>query len=41
MKFKTEQENFWANDFGNKYINRNKLDNLLPKKINLFSKKIA
>jgi len=37
MKFKTEQENFWANDFGNKYINRNKLDNLLPKKINLFS----
>jgi len=37
MNFKTEQENFWANDFGNKYINRNKLDNLLPKKINLFS----
>ena len=37
MKFKTEQENFWAKDFGNKYIVRNKLDTLLPQKINLFA----
>ena len=37
MKFKTEQENSWAKDFGNKYIVRNKLDTLLPQKINLFA----
>ena len=37
MKFLTEQETFWAKEFGNKYINRNKLSDILPKKINLFS----
>ena len=25
-KFKTPQENFWAGDFGNDYIDRNKGD---------------
>tara|TARA_X000000950_G_C13918380_1_gene662088 strand:- start:5620 stop:6246 length:627 start_codon:yes stop_codon:yes gene_type:complete len=37
MKFKTTQENFWANEFGDYYLERNKVEDLLPSKINLFS----
>jgi spore coat polysaccharide biosynthesis protein SpsF len=38
MIFKTEQEAFWAGDFGNAYINRNQGDALLASNLNLFSK---
>lgn len=38
MTFKTEQEAFWAGDFGNAYINRNQGDALLASNLNLFSK---
>ena len=37
MKFKTEQEEFWAGDFGNDYIKRNKNDQLVANNLNLFS----
>ena len=37
MKFLTEQENFWAKGFGDRYIKRNQFTELLPKKVNLFS----
>ena len=37
MKIFTEQEKFWANEFGNEYLNRNQIKDLLPKKINMFS----
>ena len=37
MAYKTEQEEFWATGFGDDYIKRNKINILLPKKINLFS----
>ena len=33
----TEQENFWAGDFGNNYISRNKSENLLASNLNFFS----
>lgn len=36
-KFKTEQEEFWAGDFGNDYISRNQSDQLLASNINFFS----
>lgn len=36
-KFKTEQEEFWAGEFGNKYIDRNKNVNMLAGNTNLFS----
>tara|TARA_B100000963_G_C22559728_1_gene640759 strand:- start:347 stop:964 length:618 start_codon:yes stop_codon:yes gene_type:complete len=36
MKFTTEQEKFWSSDFGNSYLERNKVKELLPNKINLF-----
>lgn len=38
MAFKTEQEEFWAGDFGNDYIGRNKSDELLGLNLNFFSK---
>ncbi len=38
QKYKTEQEEFWAGDFGNNYIERNKDATLLASNINLFSK---
>ena len=38
MKFKTEQEAFWASDFGNEYIERNKSDALLASNLNFFTK---
>ena len=37
MKSKTEQEKFWMSEFGNNYIKRNQISDLLPSKINLFS----
>lgn len=36
--FKTEQEAFWAGEFGNVYINRNDNDQLIAGNISLFSK---
>lgn len=36
-KFKTEQEKFWAGEFGNNYINRNNEEWLLASNIALFS----
>jgi pseudaminic acid biosynthesis-associated methylase len=38
MTFKTEQEAFWAGEFGNSYIERNQSDALLSANLNLFSK---
>jgi pseudaminic acid biosynthesis-associated methylase len=39
--YKTEQENFWAGDFGNEYIERNNNKKILLGKINFFTKAIA
>ena len=36
-KFKTEQENFWAGEFGDNYIKRNADKKILAGNINLFS----
>ena len=41
MTFKTEQEEFWAGDFGTEYIDRNKGDKLLASNLNFFSKALA
>jgi spore coat polysaccharide biosynthesis protein SpsF len=38
MSFKTEQEEFWAGQFGTDYIQRNKGDALLASNLNFFSK---
>lgn len=38
MTFKTEQENFWAGDFGNEYIGRNKSEEYLASNLNFFSR---
>ena len=38
MEFKTEQENFWAGDFGNEYISRNKSEEYLASNLSFFSK---
>lgn len=38
MKFKTEQEEFWAGEFGNEYIGRNKSEEYLASNLNFFSK---
>lgn len=38
MTFKTEQETFWAGDFGTEYIKRNQGDALLASNLNHFSK---
>ena len=40
-KFATDQEGFWAGEFGDEYINRNKTDSLLASNINFFSKSLA
>jgi spore coat polysaccharide biosynthesis protein SpsF len=37
VAFKTEQEEFWANNFGNDYIQRNKSKKLLASNLNFFS----
>lgn len=39
--FKTEQEKFWAESFGNEYINRNQGDNLLASNLSFFSKALS
>lgn len=41
MSFTTEQERFWAGDFGNTYIERNTHDRLLSSKIAMWSKMLA
>jgi pseudaminic acid biosynthesis-associated methylase len=38
MKYSTEQENFWATDFGNDYVRRNEGEELISSNIALFSK---
>ena len=38
MNFKTEQEKFWAGDFGDEYIGRNKSEEYLASNLNFFSK---
>lgn len=38
MNFKTEQEKFWAGNFGDEYINRNKSEEYLASNLNFFSK---
>lgn len=39
--YKTEQEYFWAGEFGNEYIKRNTRENLLPSYLNLWSEIIS
>lgn len=38
MNYKTEQEAFWAGEFGDDYIERNKSQRLLASNLNFFSK---
>lgn len=38
MNYKTEQEKFWATEFGNDYIERNQGDELLAANLNFFVK---
>jgi pseudaminic acid biosynthesis-associated methylase len=38
MKYKTEQEHFWATDFGNEYPSRNEGETLISSNVALFSK---
>lgn len=38
MSFKTEQENFWAGEFGSNYINRNNSEKLLYSKMLMWGK---
>jgi pseudaminic acid biosynthesis-associated methylase len=39
--FKTDQETFWAESFGNEYIDRNQGEKLLASNLNFFSKALA
>jgi spore coat polysaccharide biosynthesis protein SpsF len=39
--FQTEQEHFWATDFGNEYVARNKGANIIASNLALFSKILA
>lgn len=41
MNFKTEQEDFWAGEFGNDYINRNDSDLYLASNLNFFTKALS
>lgn len=36
--YQTEQEEFWAGDFGNDYVDRNRIEDLLPPRLNIFGK---
>jgi pseudaminic acid biosynthesis-associated methylase len=38
MSFKTEQEKFWAQEFGNEYMKRNASDDYLASNLNFFSR---
>ena len=40
QNFKTDQENFWAGEFGNEYIDRNKSAQLLASNLDYFSKSL-
>jgi len=40
-EFETEQESFWAGDFGDEYISRNKNDRLVAANLNLFSEALS
>ena len=35
--YKTEQEDFWAGDFGNDYVDRSHADDFIPARIHMFS----
>lgn len=39
--YKTEQEEFWAGEFGKEYINRNKGEKLLASNLNFFNKALT
>lgn len=39
-KYETEQENFWAGEFGNEYISRNESEPMLASKIAFFSQSL-
>ena len=41
MSFSTEQEKFWANEFGDDYISRNISDQLLASNVSYFAKALA
>jgi pseudaminic acid biosynthesis-associated methylase len=41
MNYKTEQESFWAGEFGSEYIGRNNSTRLLASNLNFFSKALA
>jgi len=41
MKYKTEQEEFWAGSFGDEYISRNKSPQLLASNLNFFSRALS
>ena len=41
MTYKTEQESFWAGNFGVEYIERNKSAEYLASNLNFFSKALA
>jgi spore coat polysaccharide biosynthesis protein SpsF len=41
MKYKTEQENFWAGKFGDEYIERNQGSALLAANLNFFNKALS
>ena len=40
MGFKTEQEEFWAGNFGDDYIDRNEGEKLLASNLEFFSKSL-
>jgi spore coat polysaccharide biosynthesis protein SpsF len=40
MNYKTDQESFWAGEFGTQYIQRNQSNNLLSANINFFLTKL-
>ena len=39
--FKTDQEKFWAEQFGNEYIDRNQGAQLLASNLNFFTKALG
>ncbi len=41
QNFRTQQESFWAGEFGNEYIDRNMSEELLASNISFFSKIVA
>lgn len=41
MNYKTEQEEFWAGDFGNEYINRNQGQEIIASNIAMFTKVLS